>query len=46
MAGLVKGIALQKGYVIRWGGDWSGKALFKDQTFNDYPHFELLEKKL
>ena len=33
-AGILKGIALVKGYPIRWGGDWKG---FK----GDYPHWEI-----
>lgn len=39
--GLVKGIATQMGIDIRWGGDWDGDNSFKDQSFNDTPHFEL-----
>ncbi len=26
---------------IRWGGDWDSDKDLKDQTFNDYPHYEL-----
>jgi len=29
-------------YRIRWGGDWDGDFDFKDQRFNDLPHFELI----
>ena len=28
---------------VRWGGDWDGDKDLSDQTFNDYPHFELME---
>lgn len=28
---------------VRWGGDWDGDGDTADQTFNDYPHFELME---
>ena len=27
---------------IRWGGDWDGDFTWKDQTFHDLPHFELI----
>jgi len=40
-AGMVKGIASQMGLDIRWGGDWDSDNDFKDQSFNDLPHFEL-----
>ena len=41
-AGIVLGIASQVGVKIRWGGDWDGDKEFKDQTFNDLVHFELV----
>ena len=47
-AGLVKGVAamlLSQGLMthsIRWGGDWDSDWNFKDQSFNDWPHFELI----
>lgn len=40
-AGRVQGIALGLGINIRWGGDWDSDNDFKDNTFNDLPHFEL-----
>lgn len=45
LAGVVKGIASAKGYKIRHGGDWDSDNDFKDQTFFDLPHFELVENK-
>jgi len=42
-AGYVKGKAVDLGIKIRWGGDWDGDTRVKDQTFNDLPHFELIE---
>lgn len=42
-AGRVKLIAKQLGYSIRWGGDWDGDTDFRDQTFDDLDHFELVE---
>jgi len=44
-AGLVKGIASQMKITIRWGGDWDNDADFKDNNFDDFPHFELLNKE-
>lgn len=41
--GLVKGIAAKMGVSIRWGGDWDSDNSFKDQSFNDLPHFELVD---
>lgn len=41
--GVVKGIAAAKGYKIRSGLDWDGDNDFKDQSFNDAPHFEIIE---
>lgn len=40
--GYVKGVADLMGIKIRWGGDWDGDNDFKDQTFNDLVHFELI----
>lgn len=40
--GLVKGIAAQLDIEIRWGGDWDSDNTFKDQSFHDLPHFELV----
>lgn len=42
LAGVVKGIATQLNIKIRWGGDWDGDNDFKDQTFDDLVHFELV----
>jgi peptidoglycan L-alanyl-D-glutamate endopeptidase CwlK len=41
--GYVKGIAAQQGVPIRWGGDWDGDFALKDNLFNDYAHFEIVE---
>lgn len=30
------------GHRLRWGGDWDGDNDMKDNTFNDLPHFELI----
>jgi peptidoglycan LD-endopeptidase CwlK len=43
LAGYVKGIASQMNIKIRWGGDWDSDNIMKDQTFNDLPHFEIID---
>lgn len=40
--GFIKGIATSMGIKIRCGLDWDGDNDFKDQTFNDLPHIELV----
>ncbi len=42
-SGYVKGIAAMQGLSIRWGGDWDGDFALKDNLFNDYAHFEIIE---
>ncbi len=42
MAGLVFMAAEGRGTKIRWGGDWDGDKQFRDQTFHDLPHIELV----
>lgn len=42
--GFVRGVASQLGIKIRCGADWDGDFDLKDQSFNDLPHFELLDK--
>jgi peptidoglycan L-alanyl-D-glutamate endopeptidase CwlK len=41
MAGLILGIAKEKGIPLRWGGDWNKNYQFGDERFIDLPHFEL-----
>jgi peptidoglycan L-alanyl-D-glutamate endopeptidase CwlK len=49
--GYVKGVAdrlYHEGkmtHKIRCGADWDGDNCFKDQSFHDLPHFELIENK-
>ena len=46
-AGYVLGVArMLKDYgdihhELKWGGDWDRDFIYKDQRFNDFPHFEL-----
>lgn len=42
-AGYVMATALQMGIKLRWGYDWDGDTDLNDQTFNDGPHFEIME---
>ncbi len=42
-AGFVVGIAAFLGIKMRWGKDWDGDRDLNDQTFNDGPHFEIVE---
>jgi peptidoglycan L-alanyl-D-glutamate endopeptidase CwlK len=41
-AGYVLVTARGMGVQPRWGGDWDGDLRWKDQSFHDLPHFELL----
>jgi len=41
-AGLVRGISNKLGIKIRWGGNWDRDNKFKENKFNDLPHFELV----
>ena len=44
LAGIVMGIASGLGYTIRWGGNWDmDQVIIDDQSFDDLPHFELVE---
>lgn len=48
LAGIIQGIALHMGIILRWGGDWNNDFLF-NEDFIDLPHFELkdiIDKKL
>lgn len=41
--GFVQAVAISKGYKLRSGLDWNQNYDFSDQTFNDAPHFELVD---
>ena len=43
LAGLIIGIASQKGYVVRWGGAWNGLSTMNKNRFDDLVHFELVD---
>ena len=44
-AGFVLGIAKSMDINLRWGGDWNQNWEVDDNKFDDFPHFELIEKK-
>ena len=44
-AGFVLGVARRMGYTLRWGGDWNMNFEVDDNQFDDFPHFEIKEKK-
>jgi peptidoglycan L-alanyl-D-glutamate endopeptidase CwlK len=43
LAGIFLGIAHEKGIKLRWGGAWRGDLTLPKQTFDDLPHFEIVE---
>ena len=42
IAGIIVGIGLAKGIVVRWGGDWNQKGNLKDNKFDDLGHIEFV----
>lgn len=42
LMGVVMAIAADEGIKLRFGIDWDGDGYRLDQTFNDYPHIELV----
>tara|TARA_Y100000401_G_scaffold116830_1_gene123584 strand:+ start:447 stop:851 length:405 start_codon:yes stop_codon:yes gene_type:complete len=44
-AGFVIGIARSMDIRLRWGGDWDMDFQVMDNRFDDFPHFELINKK-
>ena len=42
-AGFVMGTATSHGIRLRWGGDWNRNWKVRDNSFDDLPHFELLD---
>lgn len=41
--GYIERIAHEKGYKLRWGGDWDGDWNTEEERFIDMPHIELKE---
>lgn len=47
IAGILIGIGLEKGIILRWGGDWKQNGKLKENGFDDLGHIEfvrMLEK--
>ena len=44
LGGFIMGLGAALGLSLRWGHDWDGDGEWKDQTFHDRVHIELLEK--
>ena len=44
--GFVLGMASRMGINIRWGGDWNKDFQVNDNRFDDFPHFELINKEI
>ena len=44
-AGFVIGFARGMGITLRWGGDWNRNWDTADNRFDDFPHFEIYERK-
>lgn len=44
LAGAYELAGWQRGYTVRWGGDWDGDGNLIDQSFHDLPHIELVEE--
>ncbi|MBL4753574.1 MAG: M15 family metallopeptidase [Flavobacteriales bacterium] len=41
LGGVVLSCANELGLTVRWGADWDMDGDYRDQNFNDLPHFEL-----
>ena len=40
LAGIVMGVGIVHGILLRWGGDWNRNWQYNDQRFHDLGHFE------
>ncbi len=45
LAGFIQATAKMMGIDIRWGGDWTKDNNFKNDSFVDMPHYELVGEK-
>lgn len=41
LAGHVLVVAKKRGLKVRWGGDWNGNLVVRDERFQDLGHFEI-----
>ena len=44
IAGILIGIGLSKGIILRWGGDWKQNGRLKENKFNDLGHIEFVRQ--
>jgi peptidoglycan L-alanyl-D-glutamate endopeptidase CwlK len=42
MGGMIRGIAQQMGFKVRFGGDWDSDGSTRDNRFDDLVHVEIL----
>jgi len=42
-AGVVLGVAASMGLAVRWGGDWDRDFRPANNSFDDLPHYELID---
>ena len=42
IAGIIVGIGLAKGIILRWGGDWNQNGKINDERFLDFGHIEFV----
>ena len=40
-AGYVKSVAFTMGYNVKWGADWNQDTHIEEETFKDWPHFQI-----
>jgi len=45
LAGIILAIAYNEGIKIRWGGDWNRDTNPHNETWDDLPHFELINAR-
>ena len=43
LGGVLMGIALEKGFACRYGGDWNRNGEIRDESFHDLGHLELVD---
>ena len=46
LAGHVLAVANKRGLKVRWGGDWNGNLVVRDERFQDLGHFEVLTEEM
>lgn len=41
LAGIIRTVSLDLGKTVQWGGDWNSDGETLDESFTDFPHFQL-----